>query len=68
MLDATFDDPDLTTFTRLNELGLVVTGQRLDPARAVLACRVVGSDTDRWCRRCGLFAVEGVGATRPPRH
>jgi len=53
VLDATFDDPDLTTFTRLNELGLVVTGQRLDPARAVLACRVVGSDTDRWCRRCG---------------
>ncbi|MBC3762798.1 ISL3 family transposase [Quadrisphaera sp. RL12-1S] len=38
MLDATFDDPDLTTFTGLNALGLRITGQRLDPDRAVLAC------------------------------
>jgi transposase len=49
--DATFTRPDLTTFCRLDELGLEVTGQRLDPARAVLACRVVA--TDGWCRRCG---------------
>ena len=28
-----------------------VTGQRLEPDRAVLACRVV--DDDAWCRRCG---------------
>ena len=40
--------PDLTTFCRLDELGLVVTGQRLEPDRAVLACRVV--EADRWCR------------------
>jgi len=32
---------DLTTFCRLDELGLEVTGQRLDPDRTVLACRVV---------------------------
>jgi Glyoxalase-like domain len=38
---ATFAGPDLTTFARLHELGLEVTGQRLDPDRAVLACRVV---------------------------
>jgi transposase len=54
MLDATFACPDLTTFCRLDALGLEVTGQRLEPDRAVLACRVVSSDpADRWCRRCG---------------
>jgi transposase len=49
--DATFVCPDLTTFCRLDELGLEVTGQRLEPDRAVLACRVV--EPDQWCRRCG---------------
>lgn len=34
----TFTSPDLTTFTRLDELGLVVVGQRLDAGRVVLAC------------------------------
>lgn len=51
MSDATFARPDLTTFTRLHELGLVVVGQRLELDRAVLACRVV--EPDGWCRRCG---------------
>jgi hypothetical protein len=37
--DATFGCPDLTTFCRPDELGLVVVGQRLEPDRAVLACR-----------------------------
>jgi transposase len=49
--DATFACPDLTRFCRLDELGLQVTGQRLEPGRAVLACRVV--EPDQWCRRCG---------------
>jgi len=48
---ATFACPDLTTFCRVDELGLVVVGQRLEPGRAVLACRVV--EPDDWCRRCG---------------
>ncbi|KAA1376148.1 transposase [Aeromicrobium fastidiosum] len=43
--------PDLTAFARLDGLGLSVTGQRLEPDRAVLACRVV--EPDHWCRRCG---------------
>jgi transposase len=43
--------PDLTTFTGVDELGLEVVGQRLEPGRAVLACRVV--EPDQWCRRCG---------------
>jgi len=49
--DATFARPDLTTFARLDELGLDVVGQRLEPDRAVLACRVL--EPDKWCRRCG---------------
>jgi len=53
--DATFACPDLTTFCRLDELGLAVIGQRLDPDRAVLACRVV--EPDQWCRRCGCEGV-----------
>ncbi len=49
--DLVFGCPDLTVFCRLDELGLEVTGQRLEPERAVLACRVL--DPDPWCRRCG---------------
>ena len=49
--DVTFACPDLTTFCRLDELGLQVVGQRLEPDCAVLACRVM--EPDRWCRRCG---------------
>src|SRR5690242_20560018 len=49
--DATFDRPDLTTFCRLDELGLEVIGQRPERDGAILACRVV--EPDRWCRRCG---------------
>ena len=45
--DATFARLDLTTFCRLDELGLHVVGQPLEPSRAVLACRVV--EPDRWC-------------------
>ncbi|MBW3086342.1 hypothetical protein KEM60_02555 [Austwickia sp. TVS 96-490-7B] len=51
MRDATFTDPDLTTFTGLDDLGLRAVGQRVEPYKAVLACRVVAED--RWCRRCG---------------
>jgi transposase len=53
--DAGFGCPNLTVFCRLDELGLVVTGQRLDPDRAVLACRV--TDPDDWCHRCGCRGV-----------
>jgi hypothetical protein len=49
--DAGFARADLTTFCRLDELGLEVTGQRLEPDRAVLACRVL--EPDKRCRRCG---------------
>ncbi len=46
--DVTFARPELTTFTRLDELGLAVLGQRLEPDRAVLARRdSLPSDADR---------------------
>nr|WP_239543481.1 transposase [Glutamicibacter nicotianae] len=41
----------MTAFARLDGLGLSVTGQGLEPDRAILACRVV--EPDQWCRRCG---------------
>lgn len=37
MTDSTFSPPDLTTFARLDTLGLQVSGQFLEPDRAVLA-------------------------------
>ena len=51
MADSTFADPDVTTFARLDGLGLLVVGQFIEPDRAILQCRVV--DTDHRCRRCG---------------
>jgi transposase len=56
----------LTTFCRLDELGLVVTGQRLEPERAVLACRVV--EPDDWCRRCGAQGAPRDSVTRRLAH
>ena len=53
MPDATFTAPDLTTFTRLDALGLFATGQHLEPDRAVLECRVEPRAEDAFCRRCG---------------
>ena len=51
MPNTIFDRPDLSAFTGLDGLGLEVTGQRIWPDHAVLACRITGED--RWCRRCG---------------
>ena len=66
MSDATFARPDLTTFARLDELGLEVTGQRLDPDRALLACRVV--EPDSWCRRCGCEGAPRDSVVRRLAH
>jgi transposase len=66
MPNATFARPDLTMFCRLDELGLVVVGQRLDPGRAVLACRVV--EPDRWCRRCGCEGAPRDSVVRRLAH
>ena len=66
MSDATFVRPDLTTFCRLDDLGLEVVGQRVEPSRAVLACRVV--DPDEWCRRCGCEGTPRDTVTRRLAH
>jgi hypothetical protein len=64
--DATFTTPDLATFARLDELGLIAVGQRLEPGRAVLACRV--SDPDEWCRRCSCEGVARDSLVRRLAH
>jgi len=64
--DATFARPDLTKFVRLDELGLVVTGQRIEHDRSVLTWRVV--DDDPWCRRCGCEGVPRDTVTRRLAH
>ena len=46
MPDETFDCPDLTTFARLDEIGLQAVRQGLEPDRAVIACRFV--EPDQW--------------------
>ena len=69
MSHATFLPPDLGSFCRLDELGLRVVGQRLEPGRAVLACRVVETDEfARWCRRCGCEAAPRDSVTRRLAH
>jgi len=61
----TLPSPALTTFTRLDKLGLEVIGQRLEPDCAVLACRVVDPDDSAgWCRRCGREGVPHDSVTR----
>lgn len=55
MINATFSTPDLTTFCRLDELGLRAVGQRLEPDRAVIECCVVMPD--HWCHSCGSLGI-----------
>jgi len=62
----TFTTPDVTSFCRLDELGLVAVGQRLEVDRAVIECRVL--EPDRWCRRCGAEGVPRDTVTRRLAH
>jgi hypothetical protein len=48
-----FDLPDVTSFCRLDGLGLVVTGQDITAEGAVLACRVADRPGDGWYSECG---------------
>ncbi|MEJ7648245.1 MAG: ISL3 family transposase [Nakamurella sp.] len=66
MPDSTFTTPDVTTFARLNGLGLRVVGQFIEPDRAVLECRVTADD--RTCRRCGSPGVLRDSVTRRLAH
>jgi transposase len=60
--------PDLGAFCRLDELGLQIVGQYLEPGRAVLACRVEADELDRWCRRCGAEGAPRDTVTRRLAH
>ena len=66
MANTIFDRPDLSAFTRLDDLGLEVTGQRMWPDHAVLACRIAGED--RWCRRCGCQGISRDTVVRRLAH
>ena len=66
MSHATFARPDLTTFAGLDGLGLEVVGQRVEPQRAVLACRIV--EPDQWCHRCGCEGAPRDTVTRRLAH
>ncbi|MGO1312578.1 MAG: transposase family protein, partial [Brevibacterium aurantiacum] len=66
MLQTTFAAPDLTTFCRLDELGLEAVGQQLAPDRAVIECRVV--ERDPWCRKCGAEGIMRDTVTRRLAH
>lgn len=66
MSNATFQTPDLTTFCRLDDLGLVAVGQRLEPDHTVIECRV--DEPDPWCRRCGAEANLRDTVTRRLAH
>ena len=68
MSDATFVVPDLTTFTRLDGLGLEVTGQLVLEDRTVLECRVVEGEDERWCRCCGALGRPRDSVVRELAH
>ena len=66
MDNATFTPPDLTTFCRLDGLGLTVVGQNLANERAVPLCRPVAPDD--WCRRCGCHGSSRDSVVRELAH
>ena len=66
MANTIFDRPDLSAFTRLDDLGLEVMGQRIEADHAVLACRITGED--RWCRQCGCQGISRDTVVRRSAH
>jgi transposase len=66
LFHATFAAPCLTTFCRLDELGLEAVGQRLEAGRAMIECRVV--EQDPWCRKCGAAGTVRDTVTRRLAH
>jgi len=70
MPHATFAAPDLTTFCRLDELGLQAVRQRLEPGRAVIECRAKATDAGRGAFRAARSCVNSrmnPSGTGPPR-
>jgi transposase len=63
---ATFAPADLTSFCRLDELGLVAVGQYVEPGRTLIECRVAALDP--WCRGCGAEGQPVGTVTRRLAH
>ena len=55
MNNHTFSTPDLSTFCRLNKLGLVATGQHITESHAVLECRFTQSPKP--CPQCAASGI-----------
>ena len=62
----TFSCFDRTTLTSLDDVGLEVTGQLVQPDRAVLGCQ--GPESDSWCRWCDCQGVPRDSGTRRPAY
>ena len=60
------DRPDLSAGARPDDLGLEVTGQRIEPDPAVLVCHIAGED--RWCRHCACQGASCGTAVRRLAH
>jgi Transposase len=67
MADATFTRPDLTAFCRLDSLGLVVVGQRLEPDRFHVV-RLAGDALDESRRRVQQRTCGHRGRSGDPLH
>ncbi len=59
MLNATFAAPCLTTFCRLDELGLEAVGQRLEADRALIECRAAAGLGVSWHTANTAIIAEG---------
>ncbi|CBT75032.1 transposase of ISAar20, ISL3 family [Glutamicibacter arilaitensis Re117] len=66
MLNSTFTEPDLTTFTGLDGLGLTAIGQYLGAAKAEILCHV--TTPNPWCRTCGGEGTPRDTVTRRLAH
>lgn len=64
--NAIYHRADLSVLMCLDGLGLEVTGQCVEPDRAVLACRITGEDW--WCRRCGCQGISRGTVVRRLAH
>ena len=66
MPQSTFTAPDLTTFTKLDQLGLTATGQHLTTEKTEILCRVTAPNP--WCTRCGSEGSPRDTVTRRLAH
>ncbi len=66
VFNATLTACDLTSFCRLDELGLEATAQAVTVSGEVLECQI--AEQDQWCRHCGGQGQVRETITRPLAH